>query len=977
MVHYRRLRNLGNPALQYSPAQLTPPLAQRTPMSILRWHRIWAPVRFLVSVVGLAVAMGWAAISAAQANTLQDELRQARQTLAETQALHGPTSAEMALAMRRLAAAHRQLNEHPQAIEWARKALDAHLSLFGPLHSETAESRRQLGNILSAGGRAQEALQVLREALEVQEQAHGVDDASNARLLNLLANASRLSGNPQGAVEFGRRAVDGLARLPAPDPIETATMQIALGNAYMALARYDEALPLLEQALSTYEARQGRDSPNTGRALSNVSGAYSRLGLHAKALPLRLRAVENAEKSRGAGQGDLVIHLNNLAFTHGALGQWAQAVQIHQRVLAMREATLSPDHPQLAVTLNNLSNALAAVGDHAAALPLQQRALAVRDKTLGPLHPETASSLFNLSVVQLALGQIDQALELAQRALAAYEATLGAQHPETAKVRAGLAELHRRQGHPGLAIALLKQTVNAQQAQRERVSRLGEETLRSYTDTVSGFYQQLASALSEEGRLPEAQLVLDMLKEEEQFEFVRRSAGSNPGRTRIGLQSAERWWVERYSELGGRLAAAGAELQALERQAREAGGPLDPAKQQRQTALRADQAVARAAFASFLSSMRAEFAARGPSRAADIAENGEQALKELRETMAGLGGQAVLLQLYLTQDRVNLLLTTPAVQLARSVAVSAGDLNRQIGEFRRLLRDPRSNPVPAAQALYRLLIGPVEQDLEQAGARTVMLWLDGTLRYLPFGALHDGKGYLVGRLNLPVYTSVARERLREPVSPSWRAAGLGVTRQIGEFEALPAVRAEMSSIIRAGGERGDTGSGVMPGEVHLDEAFTAQRLGDVARRAFPVVHLASHFRFSPGTEADSFLLLGDGKRLTLGDMRRQGVRFDQVDLLTLSACDTGLGGGRDERGQEIEGFGVMAQQQGARAVLATLWAVSDQSTAILMADTYRRREAQRLTKTEALRQAQWALAQQPRFAHPFYWAPFILMGNWK
>ena len=101
-----------------------------------------------------------------------------------------------------------------------------------------------------------------------------------------------------------------------------------------------------------------------------------------------------------------------------------------------------------------------------------------------------------------------------------------------------------------------------------------------------------------------------------------------------------------------------------------------------------------------------------------------------------------------------------------------------------------------------------------------------------------------------------------------------------------------------------------------------------------------------------------------------------MDLLTLSACDTALGGGRDERGREIEGFGVIAQQQGAKAVLATLWPVADQSTASLMADTYRRRQERQLSKIEALRQAQIALQAQGRYSHPFYWAPFILMGNW-
>jgi CHAT domain-containing protein len=222
-----------------------------------------------------------------------------------------------------------------------------------------------------------------------------------------------------------------------------------------------------------------------------------------------------------------------------------------------------------------------------------------------------------------------------------------------------------------------------------------------------------------------------------------------------------------------------------------------------------------------------------------------------------------------------------------------------------------------------------------------------------------------------MYTSVTKNRLRDAVTPQWQAAGLGLTKALGEFAALPAVKAEMKSIVKTGD------SGVMPGEVHLDAAFTAARLRDVSQRPFQLLHVASHFRFSPGTEVNSFLLLGDGQQLTLGDIRTQNYRFDNVDLLTLSACDTGLGGGRDSQGREIEGFGVIAQQQGAKAVLATLWPVADQSTAMLMAEMYRRRQDQKLTKAEALRQAQLSLQSQSKYSHPFFWAPFILMGNWK
>jgi CHAT domain-containing protein len=136
---------------------------------------------------------------------------------------------------------------------------------------------------------------------------------------------------------------------------------------------------------------------------------------------------------------------------------------------------------------------------------------------------------------------------------------------------------------------------------------------------------------------------------------------------------------------------------------------------------------------------------------------------------------------------------------------------------------------------------------------------------------------------------------------------------------------------------------------------------------------------------DSFLLMGDGSRLTLDQIRNSGY-FPDTELLTLSACETAMGS--SGQGTEIEGFGALAMGQGVHAVIATLWPVYDESTALLMKEFYRLKEEKKLPKVEALRQAQLSLLngtikpqpqaeRQESYAHPYFWAPFILMGNWK
>jgi CHAT domain-containing protein len=184
----------------------------------------------------------------------------------------------------------------------------------------------------------------------------------------------------------------------------------------------------------------------------------------------------------------------------------------------------------------------------------------------------------------------------------------------------------------------------------------------------------------------------------------------------------------------------------------------------------------------------------------------------------------------------------------------------------------------------------------------------------------------------------------------------------------------------------------------FDGDFTARSMTAALLRGFSVVHIATHFDFEPGDESKSFLLLGDGSHLTLADLDSLPNPLRGIDLLTLSGCNTGVGDGR-----EVEGLGVIAQRKGAKAVIASLWPVADESTSLLMQQFYRLRQARpRLPKAEALRQAQRdmlsgklggaapvaaidrgarakgaaPIVAQNMYSHPYFWAPFFLMGNW-
>ena len=248
-------------------------------------------------------------------------------------------------------------------------------------------------------------------------------------------------------------------------------------------------------------------------------------------------------------------------------------------------------------------------------------------------------------------------------------------------------------------------------------------------------------------------------------------------------------------------------------------------------------------------------------------------------------------------------------------------------------------------------------------------------------------------------TEAVRDKLAKAPVANWSVWGLGVTQGGGGYPALPNVEVELNGIA---GQKG-----VLAGKVMLDKAFNEGSLRDGLDQAYPIIHIASHFQFTPGSMDDSFLLLGDGSRMTLSQIKTK-LNFNNVELLTLSACETALGDDSvAHHGVEVEGLGALAQRAGAKAVLATLWPVADGSTALLMRTLYKAHKDDHLNKAAALRQAQLALlrgtaqadsaSKEQRglirvnatqeggsfktnpdapFAHPFFWAPFILMGNW-
>jgi CHAT domain-containing protein len=272
--------------------------------------------------------------------------------------------------------------------------------------------------------------------------------------------------------------------------------------------------------------------------------------------------------------------------------------------------------------------------------------------------------------------------------------------------------------------------------------------------------------------------------------------------------------------------------------------------------------------------------------------------------------------------------------------------------------------LPIAKQVYDLLLRSAEDKLAASGITTLVFVLDGSLRNLPMAALYDGQKYLIEKYNIALAPGL---QLLQP-QPLERQHLKGLLGGLSEarqgFSALPAVAFEVNQI-----------ESQIPTQVLLDRTFTSTTLQSQLNSApFPVIHLATHGRFSSKAE-DTFILTWDDrinvKQLdTLLRSREQG-NLNPIELLVLSACQTATG---DQRA--ALGLAGLAVRSGARSTLATLWSVNDRSTAFFMVEFYQRLGQPGVTKSQAVRSAQLALLKQSQYEHPYYWAPFILLGNW-
>jgi CHAT domain-containing protein len=790
-------------------------------------------------------------------------------------------------------------------------------------------------------------------ALSVLESRLGADHPETAYVVMQLGVVYHRTGRRPGAEKLLQRALDASERALGPEHRLVAQCLLNLGVLRDDAGDREKAQELAVRALAIAERADGPDSPMVATLLNNLGLISLNTRDFGRARDLFERALRIAETRDGQDSYSASIYLQNLGIIERELKNYAKAEEYYSRVLAFRERVVGPDHPDVAAICTNLANIYRLKGDVRRALEMHFRALGISEKT-GPYDRGVLLALGNIARTYAAAGDTANAITFQNRVDEAIETQLSL-NLAIGSERQKLAYSRTVADRTDRTISLDLETAPGKGDARTRAAvvlmqRKGR-VLDAMTDTFGILRQHTTDARD--------QHLLDELKQA--TVQLAQLALNGPGGMSLDdyrktLEQAE----ERKEKLEAAISERSAEFRALSQTVSL------PAVQ---AAIPADAALV-------------EIAVYRPFN--PKAESNSEAYGDPRYAAYVIGR------------------ATPPRGTDLGPAKAIDDA---VDALRHALRDPSRTDVDTlARIVDAKVLQPVRALL--SGEKRLLISPDGALNLIPFEALVDEQQqFAVERYSISYLTS-GRDLLRLQVPRTSRGEAVVVADPdfgepaVGTTERpAPRPAAQRRSVTTASDLTSMyfaplAGTALEARAIRTllpqtrvlsrDQATKAALLDVNAPR---ILHVATHgFFLADATNATENPLLRSGLALAganLGRTSNSGGLFTALEastvnlwgtkLVTLSACDTGLGEVRN--GEGVYGLRRAFFLAGAETLVMSLWPVSDSVTREMMT-AYYTGLTQGLGRGEALRQAQLAMRSRPDRRHPFHWAGFIQAGEW-
>jgi len=881
------------------------------------------------------------------------------------------------------------------------------LSEKSPLYATTLNN---LATLYSKMGDYTKALPLYQQALNIRERILGKEHPSYATSLDNLASLYQRMGDYAKALPLYQQALGIRERILGKEHPSYATSLDNLASLYQRMGEYAKALPLYQQALGIRERILGKEHPSYATSLNNLAALYDIIGSYDEALPLYQQALDIRERTLGEEHPAYAVSLNNLALIYHRNGNYVQAINMYQRVLQVSKKVLGEDNYVYTGALNNLAILYLKMGNNDKSLSLLQQSLELTKRGSGENHSDYAISLNNLATYYKSVGDYTKALHLFKNSLDIRKCILGEAHPDYINSIYEIAFLYASQDKPekGLTMFLQGETLTDRLIQNT-FPVLDEKKKLMFVRLKAGGYYGLLSLIQAKfpTNMSAIRSGLDAVLSRKAIVFDAQSRQGEAIAKSLN-PTLKQWWGELAMTRG---------IYAKFIQAKPNG--IKPSDYQAK--LKRLQTK--------ITSLENKLA----SKNALISQNLKQRHVSYKQVAQTLGSDATLIEYVKVQDydwkqvkwveswrylafvlhgdgSVKLVDLGGATELEKSVQqaiTTLGNIAKSQGE-----QDL------ASKMLDRLLWQPIK--IAVGDTSKIVFSPDGILNLVPFAAMQDVNGeYLIEKKQVSYVTS-GRDLAKEdtgikPESELYLAANpsydleivssikavesRGVTRSADfsmQFGPLPGTEQEAQQVTR-----------LLKGQKTVVMGKDATEESVLSIRRPKVMHLATHGFFLK----DQLKLSSSNKRGVtqtslpkgyenplvrsglafaganhavastsdrdglLTALEASGMDLHGTDLVTLSACETGVGEVKSSEG--VYGLRRAFALAGTKNLVMSLWAVNDSITASQM-NIFYQQYAQGDKPTEALRKAQLSTIKMLREvmgdAPPALWAPFIVQG---
>jgi len=810
--------------------------------------------------------------------------------------------------------------DYQHSLEQYQRALDLHRKT----HFERGEGDTlgNIGGVYLLLGKFREALPYYQQAQQISERL-GLKPALSVDLGNIALCLAGM-GDADAALESFDRAAQiaresGLAK-------EEADWRRDKGTTLVGLGRYDAALKEYSAAELVYE-RSGLQQEMV-EALTDTGIVYESMGDSTAAETRFQRALQLARKIGSTeGESEAALALGDLERRRRRNDE---ADKYFQSALA--HARSAGEDGTIVDVLLHLGRNETDRKHYDQAREAAEEASAVSER-LGN-RPAIAQSHYVLGEVQRSQADFAQAL---QEFDSAENLQKELRDPELGwRVHYGRGQTLEAMDRTAEAIDSYKQAIAIIEQTRVQIS---EQRFRAgYIEDRYQVYVALVELLLKLGKAGEAFLYSEKLRARAYFDQM----GPNPP-------------AERNSQSDQHIRELAAQIRTLRREIEKEYAT--PEKDRRGQALEfysAELDRAERDYQDLLDNARSFNHAENPD---------SQVIPSVPELQHFLSADKALLEFVVGKQSVSAFLMTPESVVGIPISVSSDALTSRVELLRGLIT--RRSPLWAdpARGMFQLLLTPIERDNQLHGIRQLLIIPDSVLNYVPFAALPDSRGKFLGDRYQISYLPAASALTRKAVES-------GSRKLLAVAPDEPELR-NTAAEIRGIGTLFPSRSRLLFGKQATETLFK-QVAGD-----YDYLHLATHGGLNRNAPSLSALQLepdaqNDG-RLELHEIARLKLH---ARLVTLSACETALGSGyftETPAGDEFVGMTRAFLGAGSRAVMASLWPVNDESTSLLMMGFYR--HLLRKSDAQALAEAQREFRNaNPRYRHPYYWAPFIIVG---